>query len=162
MIIEEKATEKQMKTEKRQNILPCIMRNTEHPPYFRRPHASRHVILHFAFSAWWDRALTLSLEILVLVTFRNYLYFEQPFFVLSSNFFAFWSWASAWIGPASIFHKVVVANFLIFCEKEASFPPEVDNGCKRLLGQCFVFSFFLTQTAYCGLECPSLFLYKEI
>lgn len=54
MIIKEKATEKQMKTEKRQNILPCMVK---HPPYFRRPHASRHVILHFAFSAWWDRAL---------------------------------------------------------------------------------------------------------
>ena len=50
MIIKEQATEEQMKTEKRKNILPMTLPD-KHPPYFRRPHASRHVIIDCAFSA---------------------------------------------------------------------------------------------------------------
>ena len=44
----------QIETEKRKNVLSYLVRNGKHPPYFRRHHASGHVILDCAFSVWWD------------------------------------------------------------------------------------------------------------
>ena len=43
MITQEQAIQEQIKTEKRQNVLPCKKEQCQHPPYFRR-HASEHVI----------------------------------------------------------------------------------------------------------------------
>lgn len=44
----------QIETEKRKNVLSYLVRNGKHPPYFRRHHASGHVIVDCAFSVLWD------------------------------------------------------------------------------------------------------------